>query len=164
MRGSWKPNRTAIYWPPTLMAISFSFPFSWAAQPGTWGPSFSGCWVSLPHLSPTRLIPNSQSGAWGLPLLGAGFFYRIFSPTDWISCALSYIIVLCPPSSCGRHNFALIQPVHGQGYNPDIPRPVAPVVYTGSFPILTARQGHRSIYNRNNYSLVSHTVTYMYIC
>ena len=32
-----------------------SFPFSWAAQPGTWGPSLSGCWFSLPHL-----IPNSS--------------------------------------------------------------------------------------------------------
>ena len=67
--------------------------------------------------SPTPLIPNSQSGAWGLPLLGAGFLYSILSPTDWISCALSYIIVQHPPSFCGRHNFALIQPVHGQGYN-----------------------------------------------
>ena len=27
-----------------------SFPFFWAAQPGTWGPSFSGCWFSLLHL------------------------------------------------------------------------------------------------------------------
>ena len=27
-----------------------SFPFSWAAQPGAWGPSLSVCWFSLPHL------------------------------------------------------------------------------------------------------------------
>ena len=27
----------------------------------------------------------------------------ILSSTDWISCALSYIIVQRPPSSCGRH-------------------------------------------------------------
>ena len=34
MRGSWRPNRTAIYWPPTLMAISVvSFLFSRADQP-----------------------------------------------------------------------------------------------------------------------------------
>ena len=26
------------------MAISVSFPFSWAAQLGVWGPSLSGCW------------------------------------------------------------------------------------------------------------------------
>ena len=78
------------------------------------------------------------------------------SPTDWISCALSYIIVQRPPSSCGRHNFALIQPVHGQGYNPDIPRPDAPVIYTGAFPILTARQGRRSKYNSFSKTRHSH--------
>ena len=33
---------------------------------------------------------------------------------------------------------ALIQPIHGQGYNSDIPRPDAPVIYIGAFPILTA--------------------------
>ena len=94
MRGSWRPNRTVTYWPPTLMAISVSFPFSWAAQPGAWGPSLSGCWFSLPHLV------SNLSGL----------------QTDWISYALSYMIVQRPPS-CGRHNFALIQPVHGQGCN-----------------------------------------------
>ena len=46
----------------------------------------------------------------------ASFLQLVWSPTDWISCALSYIIVQRPPSSCGCHNFALIQPVHGQGY------------------------------------------------
>ena len=50
---------------------SVSFPFSWAAQPGAWGPT----------------------------LLGAGFLYRILSPTDWTSC----VIVWRPPSSCGHH-------------------------------------------------------------
>ena len=58
----------------------------------------------------TRLILNSQSGAWGLLLLGAGFLYRISSPTDWISCALSYIIVQHPPSSCGRHKLHSFNP------------------------------------------------------
>ena len=31
----------------------------------------------------------------------------------------------------------------------DIPRPDAPVIYTGAFPILTARPGRRSIYNKS---------------
>ena len=39
----------------------------------------------------------------GPTLLGAGFLYCILSPTDWASCVLSYIIVQCPPSSCGHH-------------------------------------------------------------
>ena len=70
-----------------------SFPFSWAAQPR----------------------------AWGLPLLGAGFLYRILSPTrlipnwsdlqtDWISCALHYIIVQRSPSSCGHHKLHSFNP------------------------------------------------------
>ena len=64
-----------------------SFPFSLAAQPGAWGPT----------------------------LLGAGFHYRILTPTDWTSCAPSYIIVR-HQSSCGCHKKKLIQPVHGQVY------------------------------------------------
>ena len=103
-----------------------SFPFSWAAQLGAWGPT----------------------------LLGAGFLYRILSSTGLVSrltdflSSPSYIIVPRPPSSCGRHNFGLIQTVHGQGYNIlIIPRPDAPVIYIGAFPVLTARPGRRSIYN-----------------
>ena len=84
----------------TLMAISVSFPFSWVAQPGAWGPASLGAGFLYCILSPTRLIPNWSD-----------------LQTAWISCALSYIIVQRPSSSCGRHNFALIQPVHGQGYN-----------------------------------------------
>ena len=101
------------------------FPVLLGCSTGGLGPSLSGCWFSLPHLI------SNWSGL----------------QTDWISCALSYIIVQRPPSSCGRHNFALIQPVHGEGYNSDIPRPNAPVIYIGAFPILTARLGRRSIYN-----------------
>ena len=93
------------------------------------GPSLSECWFSLPQLSPTRLVSKL---------------------TDFLSSP-SYIIVCRPPSSCGRHNFAFIQPVHGQGYNIlIIPRPDVPVIYTGAFLILTARAGRRSIYNTRN--------------
>ena len=72
------------------------FPFSWVAQPGAWGPASLGAGFRYRILSLTRLIPN-----W-LNLL------------RWF---VSYIIVQRPPSTCGRHNFALIQPVHGKGYN-----------------------------------------------
>ena len=65
-----------------------SFPFSWAAQRGAWGPSLSGCWFSLPHL-----ISNSSD-----------------LQTDWISCAPSYIIVQRPPFSCGRHKLHSFNP------------------------------------------------------
>ena len=108
---------------PTLMAISVSFPLSWVTQPGAWGPTLLGAGFLYHFFSPTA---TAQSEAWGPTLLGAGFLYcilsptaqsggprapsaercflySIISPTDRTSCALSYIIVQRPPSSCGRH-------------------------------------------------------------
>ena len=86
--------------------------------------------TELQHINPLLAITaflsrspgllNRGSGAqplWDMFLNPASHLQLVWSPTDWISCALSYIIVQRPPSSCGRHNFALIQPVHGQGYN-----------------------------------------------
>ena len=125
MRGSWRPNRTAAYWPPTLMAISVSFPFSLAAQPGAWGPTS----------------------------LGASFLYRILSPTGLMSkltdflSSPSYIIVQ-RPSSCGCHNRTHSTRPRSRLYS-DIPWADAPVIYIGAFPILTARPGRRSIYNKS---------------
>ena len=63
--------------------ISVSFPFSWAAQPGTWGPNLSGTWSLFQHL----LCNSSEHellnrGSWGPPLLGAGYRYSILSPTN----------------------------------------------------------------------------------
>ena len=117
-----------------------SFPFSWAAQPGAWGPT----------------------------LLGAGFLYRILSPTGLVSkltdflSSPSYIIVQRPLLIVGV-TIALIQPIHGQGYNSDIPRPDAPVIYLGAFPILTARPGRRSIYNRIK-GVIHFDAWYLFLC
>ena len=68
---------------------SVSFPFSWAAQPGTWRPSLSGTWSSFQHLL-----------------------------SNWLTSCLhpGYIIVRHAPSSCERHKSYSIQPVHCQGY------------------------------------------------
>ena len=114
----------------------------------------AGYWLYLPHLVsnwPGR--QTAQSGA-GLPtLLGAGFLYSTLSPTGPVSkltdflSSLSYIIVQRSLLFVGV-TIALIQPIHGQGYNSDIPRPDAPVIYIGAFPILTARLGRKPIYNR----------------
>ena len=123
-------EQNCIILTPTLVAISVSFLFSRVAQPGAWWGFSVVCWFSLPHLVTnwsglqTDLISNCSCsiGAWGLLLLGAGFLYRILSPTGLVSkltdfpSSPSYMIVQRPPS-CGRHNFALIQPVPGQGYN-----------------------------------------------
>ena len=95
-------------------------------------------------------------GARGPTLLGAGFLYRILSPTGLVSkltdflSSLSYIRVQRPLLLAGV-TVALIQPIHSQSYNSDIPRPDAPVIYTGAFPILTARPGRRSIYNSSHW-------------
>ena len=63
-----------------------SFLFSWAAQPGAWGPSLSGTCSSIQHL-----LSNSSD------------LQLVWSPTDWISSAPRYIIVQRSPSSFERH-------------------------------------------------------------
>ena len=111
---------------PTRVAISVSFRFSCVAQPGAWGPTS----------------------------LGAGFLYRILSPTGLVSkltdflSSPNYIIVQRPLLLVGV-TVALIQPIHGQGYNSEISLPDAPVIYISAFPILTAPPGRRLIYNTN---------------
>ena len=133
---------------PTLMAVSVvSFSFSRVAQPEA--QLSAGCWFSLPHL-----ISNS-SGLQTLNRGPRGPFCRVlaFSTasclvsklTDFLSSP-NYIIVQRPFLLVGV-TIAPIQPIHGQGYNSDIPRPDAPVIYIGAFPILTAWLGRRSIYN-----------------
>ena len=93
----------------------------------------AGCWLSLPHLV------SNWSGL----------------QTDWISWALSYIIVLRPPSSCGQDK--LHSSPHPQSrLHSAIPRPDTPVIYIGAFPILTARPGRRSIYNSITNNLIKH--------
>ena len=146
VRGSRRPNRTAAYWPPLYWSLLHFFPVLLGCSTGGLGaqPHWVLFFSTASYLqfiwSPTA---TAQSGAWGLPLLGAGFLYRILSPTDWISCALSYIIVQRPPSSCGRHKLHSFNPSTVKA----IPRLDVPVIYIGAFPILTARPGRRSIYN-----------------
>ena len=159
VRGSWRLNRTATYWPPTLMAISVSFPFSLAVQAGVWGPSLSGTCSSIQHLLTNWSdLQTAQSGAWGLPQLGAGFLYRILSPTGLVSkltdylSSPSYIIVQRSPSSCGRHKLHSF-PHPRSRLHSAITRPDASVIYIGAFPILTARAGRMSIYNTSLLSL-----------
>ena len=84
------------------MAISVSFPFFRAAQPGAWGPSLSGCWFSLPYLISNSSDPQLLNrGSRGPLLLGAVFSTVSFLQlsdlqTAWISCAPNYIIVQRP--------------------------------------------------------------------
>ena len=88
---------------------------------------------------------------WVLAFSTASCHQRVWSPklTDFLSSP-SYIIVQRPLLLVSV-TIALIQPIHGQGYNSDIPRPDAPVIYIGAFSILTARPGRRSIYNTKHF-------------
>ena len=65
-----------------------SFTFSWAAQPGAWGPSL--CWDMA-------LVP-----AYSLHLI-------------WTSCRRGHITIWPPPTSCERHNSHSIQSLDSQG-------------------------------------------------
>ena len=115
----------------TLLAITMFFPVLLGCSTEGLRAHSAGCWLSLPHL-----LTN-----WSVSKL-----------TDFLS-SLSYIIVPHSPSFVGI-TIALIQPIHGQGYNSDIPRPDAPVIYIGAFPILTAWPGHRLIYNIYMYTYI----------
>ena len=110
---------------------SVSFPSSWAAQPGAWGPSLSGTWSSFQHLSnwsELQLLNRGPEGplCWVLVLSTASYLQL-----DRTSCAPSYIIVLRPLNSNCRQS----------RLSPWDLRPDAPVIYAGAFPILTARPG-----------------------
>ena len=114
---------------------SVSFPFSWAAQPGTRGLRLSGTWFSFQHLlsnSSEALNSNCSIGGpegplcWVLVLSAASYLQLTRT-----SCASNYVIVLRPLSStCEQSRLSLWYL-----------RPDAPVIYTGAFPILTALPG-----------------------
>ena len=148
MRGSWRPNRTATYWPPTLWAITAFLPRSpGLLSQGPGGPASLGH-VLIP-ISSLQLVwsPNWLIG--DLRALSAGCWLslpHLFSNWSGLQTALSYIIVhahllLVGVTNC-THSTHPRSRLHSA-----IPRPDAPVIYTGAFPILTARPGRRSIYN-----------------
>ena len=91
MEGSWRPNKDCnILTPPPKSSgyHSLSFPFSWAAQPGAWGPSLSWDRVLIPASS-LRMI--------------------------WTSWHRGYIIIWRPSNFYERHNSHSIQPLDNQG-------------------------------------------------
>ena len=125
VRGSWRPNRTAIYWPPLLWPSALCLSHS----PGLlnrrpWGSAL--CWMmAFFTASYHQLVSKTPSGVLRFPLAGCGFPYHNLSPMSLIpnssgpqgllrpgvafpttSCLLlqlsnflswpSYIIVQCP--------------------------------------------------------------------
>ena len=84
VRGSWRPNRTAIYWPPLLWPSALCLSRSPDAQPEARGPSFLLSAVlstTSCHQRVSKLTRGSQR-----PLLPDGcFLYYILSLTHLIS-------------------------------------------------------------------------------
>ena len=76
------------------------FSFSWAAQPGAWGPSLSGTCSHSSIFSPTGLqthweVLRVPSAGWWLSLPHLGSNFTDLQLTDFLS-SLSYIIVQSP--------------------------------------------------------------------
>ena len=98
VRGRWRPNRTATYWPPLLWPSAFlsRSPGLLNRRPG--GPAL--CWVlafSTASCHQTGLVSKLSIGSPEDPFCRVLFFSTASSlQTDWISYALSYIIVLRP--------------------------------------------------------------------
>ena len=94
------------------------FPVILVCSTGGLGAHSTGCWFSLPHLIYNWLnLLCTELYNSSMPTLLVGVTNRTHSTRP-----------------------------RSRLYS-DIPRPDAPVIYTGSFPILTAWPGRRSIYN-----------------
>ena len=142
MRGSWRPTRTA-----TLLAITaFLSRCPGLLNRGPGGPASLRTCSSIQHLISNSSEPQLQQlnrGTEG-PLCWVLAFSTPSCPTDWISCALSYIIVHVHLLLVGVTNCSHSNHPRSRLYSA-IP---ASVIYTGAFSILTAWLGRRSIYNK----------------
>ena len=94
VRGSWRSNITAIFWPLTLMAVTLCLSCSLDAQP---------LLGDLLHLISRFSGPQTPSGFPRAPSAGCGFPSHIFlqlawnsNSTAWLLSWLSYIIVQRP--------------------------------------------------------------------
>ena len=102
-----------------------------------------GDWTELQHIDPPQLfwlqqhffpvlLGCSTEGLGARPLLGRGFHFSIFSPTNWLPVAPGLYNYLRPPTSCGvtirtQFNPSTVKVI------PRYLRPDAPVIYTGAF-------------------------------
>ena len=79
MRGSWRPNITAIFWPPLLWPSTLCLSRSPDAQPEAQRPTLLGDGFLYSILSASSLDPNSSGPQ--APLAWCGFTYHISSIT-----------------------------------------------------------------------------------
>ena len=73
MRGSWRPNRTEIFWPPLLWPSVLCLSRSRDAQPEALGSILLGAGFLYCILSATFLVPKLHRGSRGPPRLGVAF-------------------------------------------------------------------------------------------
>ena len=84
VRGSWRPNRTTIYWPPLLWPSALCL----SRSPGLLnrrprGPALY--WMMAFFTAPYhKLVSKTPSGVPRSPSAGCGFPYHILSPTSLI--------------------------------------------------------------------------------
>ena len=114
MRGCWRRNRTATYWPPLLWPSAFFSPFSWATQPRAWGPAALGAGFLYRILMRLQLLNREPEGplCWVLAFSTASCLQL----TDFLSSPGLYnnlTSTLIPASVTILHTF---NPFHGQGY------------------------------------------------
>ena len=79
VKGSWRPNRTAIYWPPLLWPSALGLsrsPGLLNRRPG--GPLSAGCWLPLAHL-----VSNS-SDLQLTDFLSPPSYITVQSPTQYL--------------------------------------------------------------------------------
>ena len=105
---------------PSSSDYSSTSSFCWAAQPGSWGPKPS-VWSWFSFCGQLWLELNSNSN-WTLPALNSNKLKPSVAP--------GFIIVWCPPASCGHLHW--IQPCPQVKVIPWYLRLDAPVIYTGA--------------------------------
>ena len=116
MRGSWRPKRTATYWPPTLMAITFLSHSPGLLNRGPGGPASLG---QVPHssiFSPTDLDFNCSIAVLRAPSARC-WFSLPHLVTNWLNFLCTELYNnLTPTFHPVGVTTTILQPVHGQGY------------------------------------------------
>ena len=101
VRGSWRPNRTEIFWPPLLWPSTLCLSCSPDAQPAALGSTLLGAGFLYCILSATSLVPKLHRGSRGHLRPGVAvsttLLYNSISNSTatatWLLSWLSYIIV-----------------------------------------------------------------------
>ena len=103
VRGSWRSNITAIFWPLTLMAVTLCLSCSLGLLNRRPRAHSAGCWLSLQHLISIFSGRQTPSGFARAPSVGCGFPYHIFSsPTGTrtpLSPSVKFVGLILPLNS-----------------------------------------------------------------